>query len=276
MKSSWKRGIQAAGAVASTGVWLYRENRAVDVEAIPVPLPGLPAAFHGMRIAILSDIHLPGGLSIDKLVRITAMQRPDAIFLPGDITNSYAAFDADGLRALARALSAVAPCYAAPGNHEWRLGRLEETARILRAAGVRFLCDRWTLLKHDGAAVTLLGMGCKRPRPLAPECPRPVIALAHHPERLEEYAQAGWDLVIAGHAHGGQFRLGTQGFYSPGEGMLPRYTSGLYRQGETAMVVSRGLGNSTFPLRLGNRLHLPVLVLAEREAPAPRLQSRAE
>lgn len=276
MYGSLKWGLKTAGAALSAGVWLYQENRAVDVEAIPVALPGLPEAFHGMRIAVLSDIHLPGALPVDKLARITAMQRPDLILLPGDVINSYEPLDRQGLRALAHSLAAVAPCIASPGNHEWRLGRLEETARILREEGVRFLCDRWTVFRREGAALTLFGMGRRHPRPLPVGCPRPVIALAHHPEYLPEYARAGWDLVVAGHAHGGQFRLGSQGFYSPGEGVLPRYTSGLYRQGGTCMVVSRGLGNSTFPLRLGNRLHLPVLVLAEREAPAPRLQSRAE
>lgn len=265
MRGTW--GL-AAAALIRGGIWFYKENYTVDVEAVPVAVPGLPSAFSGMRIAVLSDIHLPGGLPIEKLVRITAMQRPDAIFLPGDFTNSYDVFDKDGLRRLAEQLAGIAPCYAVPGNHEYRLGRLPETARILREAGVCFLCDRWTLLRRGEAAVTLFGMGNWRPRPLPSSCPRPVIALAHRPERLPDYAQAGWDLVVAGHAHGGQFRLGKQGLYSPGEGVLPRYTSGLYRQGGACMLVSRGLGNSTFPLRIGNRLHLPVLVLGEQKKAA--------
>ena len=130
-----------------------------------------------------------------------------------------------------------------------------------RGAGVRVLRDGWTLLEREGETLTLYGMERKRPRPLPAACPRPVIALAHQPQWLYLYEAAGWDLVISGHAHGGQVRLIGQGLYAPGQGMLPPFTSGLYRRGNTQMAVSRGLGNSTFSLRFGNRLHLPVLVL---------------
>ena len=147
------------------------------------------------------------------------------------------------------------------GNHELRFGRTGEYARLLERAGVRVLRDGWTLLEREGETLTLYGTERKRPRPLPASCPRPVIALAHQPQWLYLYEAAGWDLVISGHAHGGQVRLIGQGLYAPGQGMLPPFTSGLYRRGNTQMAVSRGLGNSTFSLRFGNRLHLPVLVL---------------
>ncbi len=255
--------VAAAGAALSTACYFYRENRAVEVEPLPVKLRGLPPAFIGMKIAVVSDVHLPRcRLSTEKLARLVELQRPDAIFLPGDLTNSYDYLDKQGLEELAIRLAAVAPCFAVPGNHEWRLGRVSEYIRILSRAGVRVLLDRALPLEREGQAVTLYGMALKRPRPLPEDTLRPILGIAHHPERMAEYAAAGWDLAVCGHAHGGQVRLGRQGLYAPQQGILPRYVSGIYRQGRTQMVVSRGLGNSSFPLRFGNRLHLPVLILA--------------
>ncbi len=83
---------------------------APQVEPIPVFLPRLPAAFCGARVAVVADVHLPdNAVRLPRLINCVALQRPDAIFLPGDLTNSYTDFDAAGLRRLAKALAAIAP-----------------------------------------------------------------------------------------------------------------------------------------------------------------------
>ena len=70
------------------------------------------------------------------------------------------------------------------------------------------------------------------------------------------------DLVLTGHAHGGQWRLPVLGaVYAPGQGLLPKYTAGMNRLGKTVMCVSRGLGNSSFPLRIGNKPELVTVTL---------------
>lgn len=87
------------------------------------------------------------------------------------------------------------------------------------------------------------------------------ILLVHEPQFLETYAEGKFDLIFAGHAHGGQIRLPfTQGLFAPGQGILPRLTSGVHKMGSVSMVISRGLGNSTFPLRVFNR---PEVVVVE-------------
>lgn len=241
----------------------------IDAEAIPVRLPGLPPAFIGARIAVVADVHLPDcAVSVPRLVRAVALQRPDAIFLAGDLTNSYARFDEEGLRALSRGLCAVAPCFAIPGNHELRLEREECFAAVLRAAGAVYLSDESTVWRHGGDWVPLYGMGHRCPHPLPPakdSVRRPVIALAHKPEYFSYYQRARFDLVVCGHAHGGQMRIAGRGLYAPGQGLLPAYTGGVYREGGTTMVVSRGLGDSSVPLRLHNRAHLPLLLLFPSE-----------
>ena len=87
------------------------------------------------------------------------------------------------------------------------------------------------------------------------------ILLAHEPQFIEEYAAANYDFIFSGHAHGGQIRLPLLGgLFSPGQGVLPKFTSGVHCAGNGMMIISRGLGNSSFPIRLFNR---PEIVLAE-------------
>ena len=90
---------------------------------------------------------------------------------------------------------------------------------------------------------------------------QPTILLAHRPEYFRDYCAAGWDVVICGHAHGGHVRLGKASLFSPDQGFLPAYTHGVYEEGRTRMVVSRGLGNSSIPWRVNNPPHLPILIL---------------
>ena len=88
------------------------------------------------------------------------------------------------------------------------------------------------------------------------------VLLAHRPELVDEYQELGFDLVFSGHAHGGQFRFPfIKGSYAPGQGIFPTYTSGAYKEGETTMIVNRGLGNSIIPIRIGNRPEIIVVTL---------------
>ncbi len=239
-----------------------RTDQSVQCEEWVIPCPRLPKAFHGARIAVVSDVHFPDALlSIPDLVRMIRDTTPDAIFLCGDLTNSYTTFDDVRLAKLARALSGVAPCFAIPGNHEWRLNREKRYGNILRKNGVSYLCDSTADWIKDGEAVRLFGMGRRRPKPLHYESLQPTIVLAHKPDFLRYYREARWNLVVCGHAHGGQVRIGKRALFAPGQGLLPRFTGGLYADGETIMAVSRGLGNSSIPWRVHNRPHLPVIVL---------------
>ena len=89
------------------------------------------------------------------------------------------------------------------------------------------------------------------------------ILLSHRPEMNEIYSNNGFDLVFCGHAHGGQFRIPPIGaIYSPGQGFFPKYSEGPYLFGNTTMIVSRGLGNSSFPIRINNR---PQVIVCQLE-----------
>lgn len=143
----------------------------------------------------------------------------------------------------------------------------------LAARGVQVLRDDWMPLARGGEEIALLGLDdpgfaagedwtlaegldqtqARLSALLAQAGDRFSLVLSHRPELLPAYAEAGADLVLSGHAHGGQVRLpGIGGLFAPGQGILPRLTSGVHARGETRLVVSRGLGNSTFPLRVFN------------------------
>ncbi len=248
---------------------LERTDHTVRVETVPIACPGLPTAFERARVAVVADVHLPDALvPTERLVRCVAATRPDAIFLPGDLTNSYTDFDAAGLARLAGALADIAPCFAVAGNHEWRLAREGAYRRILTHAGITYLCDSYADWHKGGQALRLFGMGRQRPAPLAVG-ERPAIVLAHRPEYFHLYVQAGWNLVVCGHAHGGHARLGRLALFAPDQGFFPAYTHGVYRKGDTQMAVSRGLGNSSIPWRVNNPPHLPVLLLTAAEKASP-------
>ena len=240
------------------------KDRPIDVEAVPLTCPDLPREFHLARVAVVADLHLPDQIVyIPRLLRCLRMQKPDAIFLPGDLTNSYTDFDARGLWALARELTKIAPCFAIPGNHELRLGREVRYRRILEKCGVHYMCDSYAHWHKDGATLRLYGMGEAAPAPLE-VVGQPTIVLAHRPEYMADYCRAGWQIVVSGHAHGGHVRVGTEALFSPDQGFRPAYTNGVYEQDGTRMVVSRGLGNSSIPWRVNNPPHLPILILSAK------------
>ena len=232
----------------------------METEELPVLIPGLPKGMEGLRIAHLSDLHFPHCARTPReLAAIVRRLRPDLIALTGDLIDRADTFSPAVLEDACRRLAAVAPCYAVPGNHEFRAGLVGEWTALLNRAGVRVLGEEWVLLRRRGDTLWLGGLPYGRPIP--PPEPGCRLVLSHYPENFPAYAASGYELVLAGHAHGGQFRFLGRGLYSPGEGLFPRYTSGLYALGDSRMAVSRGLRSGWMPPRLGNPPHLPLVVL---------------
>ena len=176
---------------------------------------------------------------------------------------------------LARGLSAIAPSYYVTGNHEWAAKCVPELKELLESCGVTVLSNEYKMLTRDGQSIALLGADDSNGRAdqktiseLSEEVRKAegddtyLLLLSHRNNRYETYAEAGIDLTLAGHAHGGIIRLpGTDGLIGPSREFLPDYTAGLYALSDGQMVVSRGLGNQWPAFRLFNRPHLPVVVL---------------
>ena len=254
----------AGNAWANARVW----NARVEIRDEKIP-----AAFDGFVLCQVSDVHNEArGEGNAALLRALREAAPDLICITGDFLDSRRT-DLDFALELAGQLTEIAPAVYVTGNHEARLKDLSALEAGLAARGVRVLRDGWTPLARGGEEIALLGLDdpgfaagedwtlaegldqtqARLSALLAQAGDRFSLVLSHRPELLPAYAEAGADLVLSGHAHGGQVRLpGIGGLFAPGQGILPRLTSGVYARGETRLVVSRGLGNSAFPLRVFN------------------------
>ena len=277
--------LLGAVLLGTLAVWIWRGNSVISVSAYTVCSDRLPPALSGLHIAQVSDLHgAVFGARNEALLRALREARPDLIAVTGDLIDSYrTGRDPDLWQDTAETvlrMTEIAPVYYVTGNHESRLRAvypaLEET---LRGGGVTVLRNQAAVFSIRGESIRLWGADDPAFAAAADEAETMdralrtleeadsngtafTLLLSHRPELLEVYAAHGVDLVLSGHAHGGQFRLpGLGGLIAPGQGLLPAYTSGLYRSGGTVMAVSRGLGNSLFPFRVNNPPELVLVTL---------------
>lgn len=246
--------------------WAISENKALQLHMIPVKSEQIPEAFGGFSIAHISDLHSEEmGHRNEDLLKMLRDSHPDVIAITGDLLDCKDTDPSVALDFCAEAVK-IAPVYYVTGNHEARFEPefFNTVMQGLRDVGVRVLEDEEVILTREGASISLVGhqWGDTQQIGLLSDFDGFKILLSHHPEKIDDYAAGGYDLVLSGHAHGGQFRLpGIGGLLAPGQGLFPKYTSGLYQVEDTQMVVSRGVGNSGFPLRFNNRPEVILIIL---------------
>ena len=264
-------------------VWVAWGNTALVTTELSVKSEKLPAAFDGFRLVQVSDLHNASfGEGNSELLERVEQAQPDCIALTGDLVDSRHT-DVDAALSFASEAAKIAPTYYVTGNHEARLEEWEQLLTGLEEAGVTILQNESILLEREGQSIVLAGVEDpsfhddpllhdtegvfeRNLESLSLEEGRYTILLSHRPEYFAFYEKLGFDLVLAGHAHGGQFRLpGIGGLWAPGQGLFPEYDAGLYQQGGTAMAVSRGLGNSLFPFRVNNRPEIVAITLQAGE-----------
>lgn len=252
-------------------LWTLWGNTALQQNEILVTGELLPEAFSGYRIAHVSDLHnTEMGRGNETLLGLLKSAQPDIIAITGDLIDRRRT-DLDVAEAFVSEAVKIAPCYYVTGNHEGytAAGVYEELEQRMLAAGVHVLRGKAVSLERQGETISLLGM--EDPAftdgfavlPEQAEFPGEYrILLSHRPELFSQYCSAQIDLVLCGHAHGGQIRLPfIGGLIAPGQGLFPEYDAGLYTEGRTHMVVSRGIGNSLFPLRFNNRPEVVIIEL---------------
>lgn len=252
--------------IVFTGLFLWSlwGNTALMLTEYTVTSQKLPSDFTGFRIAQISDLHnAEFGNDNEKLLDLLAQTQPDMIAITGDFVDSRRT-EPDVAVSFARESVKIAPTYYVPGNHEARISEYQDLKAALLSAGVIVLEHNSLPFEKEQAAITITGLAdpsfeISMPYPRSENYQ---VVLSHRPELMDVYARQGFDLVLTGHAHGGQFRLPfIGGLWAPHQGFLPKYDSGTHIQGDTTMVVSRGLGNSLFPLRFNNRPELILITL---------------
>ena len=232
----------------------------------------ISGSLSGYKICQISDLHNKlFGKNQSRLIKLITREQPDLIVITGDIIDDSHTDVAKALELTDR-LTAIAPVFYVTGNHEYQVDSeaFESLLEGLERGGITVLRNKTCEITLDSDSFYIIGLDDNSrldgtlPQLISSlDAYKLKILIVHRPEYFELYAEAGVDLIFAGHAHGGQIRLPfIGGLYAPGQGFFPEYTCGLYSFGSSAMVVSRGLGNSV-PGRVNNR---PDLVFVTMEA----------
>lgn len=222
-----------------------------------------------VRLAVVTDFHSSD--NADDVAAMVASCAPDAVLLVGDLFDDDTANrPTERTLSLMRQLSALYPCYYVSGNHEAWTGEMDALYQQTEEAGVTVLRMSSGVLTVRGQRIALCGI----PDPYemvfsgAPDTEEQLrqaledvdsadftVLLAHRPELLAKYAQFPFDLVVSGHAHGGQVRIPgvLNGLYAPNQGWFPKLAGGAYTQDGTTLIVSRGLAVRTRLPRIFNR-----------------------
>lgn len=243
------------------------------------------------KIIFLSDLHnRMYGEENERLLESIRNQHPDLILIGGDmLVRKDGNFYDKTVHFLAK-LPGICPVYCANGNHEQKLKELpdkyeqsyEEYKKALTASGIHMLENASETVKLDEVPVKLSGLEIplgayarfgKKELSLKEITDRIgehgddyQILLAHHPGYMKEYLAYGADLILGGHYHGCLVQLpGIGGVISTNFTLFPKYSGGIYQEGEQTAVVSHGLGTHSVPLRLWNWPELIVLELSGNE-----------
>ncbi|WP_124057941.1 metallophosphoesterase [Vaginisenegalia massiliensis] len=263
-KQKWLAGFCLVGLLITGSVW---GNTALQVTHYQIKQENLPSSFNHFRIVQLSDLHnAEFGQANRDLVTQVREQKPDMIALTGDLMDAYHP-DIAVIRRLLPQLVKIAPCYYVTGNHEAALrSRYTELVQLLKSHGVKLVANQSQVISKGDEQILVTGRHDPRFSQSMPKVEKRkaslIILLAHRPERFDEYVAEEANLVLSGHAHGGQVRIPfLGGLIAPNQGLLPQYDSGLFHKQETTMIVSRGLGNSIVPLRVNNRPEIVVVDL---------------
>jgi len=213
---------------------------------------------NAVKIVFLADLHSCAyGKSQQALIERINEQNPDLILMSGDIADD----DLPDSRVieLLEGIANTYPCYYVTGNHEFWSGRVDEQKDIFRAYGVTVLEGDCKDVFVNGQHLSILGVD-------DPDVGSEIfvdqlenvsglintekysVLLSHRPELFEHYTSNNFNLVLSGHAHGGQWRIPLilpNGLFAPNQGWFPEYTNGIYDKDNTKMLVSRGLSRES-------------------------------
>lgn len=275
--------------------WMYITNHRFCVEYYTVESRKIPKNFDGSKIVLITDLHDHSfGQGNVRLLEAIEKEKPDYIMVSGDLLIKGKKFATETALNLLEKLTDKYPVYYVPGNHEKRLGEMEETRNHfwkgyiakIRKMGVKYLLNETVVLEREEQRIYISGVdidriyykkGFQRQKLKTEEMNKmlPIdkknkmyrILLAHNPEYFETYAAWGADLVLSGHFHGGIMILPLMGgVVAPSYQLFPKYDFGKFQIGESIMVLSRGLAVHSIKIRIFNIPELSVITLKKENA----------
>lgn len=244
-----------------------------------------------LRVAVLSDLHnYTYGKHNRKLLDSIRRERPDLILVAGDMLIGKKGVPFTVAGEFMQEVSKIAPVYYGNGNHEQRMkeervhygNEYQKYRNLLRNSRIRFLENESEFFRWKGERIRVTGLEI----PLSyykkfqgqtlksEEIEKRIgdadekhlqILIAHNPVHGATYAKWGADIVVSGHLHGGIVRLPfLGGMVTPQLRLFPKYSGGVYQEGKTTLVVSKGLGTHTFPIRFLNEAEVVMLHIKGR------------
>ena len=276
MKKRNMSGFLGLGVLA-LGILFYWESNSLDVSHYEIKDSKIKKK---VKICQLSDFHNHASQAFQKKVLDQIKKEaPDYIFITGDMVDSRRT-DIETTLSFMKKLLDQGPCFYVSGNHEERLKDIEKLHEAYKNLGIQVL-TKDSLTLEGGIRL----WGLQDPRVLGPgKTPREMegyfkekldkmdwdqeryqILLVHRPNFLDLFSQYPLDLIFSGHLHGGQVRLPVLGpLLSPYGELFPKEAEGMIERNQTREIISRGLGNSSFPLRINNKPEIIFVNLDEK------------
>lgn len=273
--------VIGAFALALFG-WALYQNKALGVTKYEIDCSSHPE-LSGFTIVQISDLHNEEfGENQQKLLQKVQECGPDMIAITGDFIDCRNPNVDIAMEFIAGAVD-IAPVYYVPGNHErWIHEEYKELCQRMKDAGVHLMANQMEVIEYGEAGLICMGVedpdfydvsGLEAEEEMMKENIRQfdyaeedfTLLLSHRPEVFGIYTEEQIDLVLTGHAHGGQFRLPLiGGLAAPNQGLFPEYDAGVFTDDSTHMIVSRGIGNSIIPLRFNNPPEIVVVELISK------------
>ena len=227
-----------------------------------------------IRVVLITDLHsCYYGKDQNRLIDMVDDQNPDIVILGGDIFDDR--LKDDNAKNATYRLVQKYPCYYVSGNHEFWSGRVDEMKSYLKSIGVNVLDGACMTASINGISIDICGIDDPTymidkdwEEQIDTACSQThdsnlKILVSHRPERVDVYEKYDFDLILAGHAHAGQFRIPfvNRGIFAPDQGFMAKYINGIYKlSNNSTMVVSRGLARESTPLpRFFNRPQIVVI-----------------
>ncbi len=262
--------IIKASSILSIFAYLYIELNFLKITRYKVLSEKIPNAFKGYKILQISDLHNKTfGKENKRLFKIICSENPSIIVITGDIINRRIYDDKEALN-LVKKLTSKYDVYYVTGNHEVWSNKYEELRPKLLDTGVKILNNETIKLFKGDEYISLIGIDdpgkgfySKTEKALtlkyldfalnnvSPDCFK--VLLAHRPEYFSIYANNEIDLILSGHAHGGQVRIPFLGaIYIPNQPFFSKLSKGKFIRKNSTMIISGGLGTSKLPIRAFN------------------------
>ena len=264
-------------------VYFNYENNSLQIADYKIINNKISSEFNDFKIIQISDFHNTKSEKLtNDLIDEIKKQQPNIIVLTGDLIDSRK-IDIDVAINFIKKVNDFAPIYFVSGNHEARISNYSQLLSELKKNNVIILDNKTEIIEHANSKLVLLGIDDPSMihesfvsdseiiktelSNLKYDKNQFSILLSHRPEVFNVYVDNKIDLVLTGHAHGGQIRIPfIGGLIAPNQGIFPKYTSGVFEEDATTMIVSRGIGNSILPYRINNRPELVIVTLKKNSS----------